>query len=134
MIDPTPLTLQDSIGRIRLYLPYDRTHRQCNRAASPLASHLLATALRDAMACLEHLHLQAASCTDIDFVRRRHDRFLLSLASYAVSVGRNPLRRKELETTETEERAMAAPARTGLMSTPSNGYSTPAATGIKMTL
>ena len=88
---------------------------------SPLTPHLLATTLGDTVTLLEHLHLQPASFTDIDFVRRWHDRCLLSTTSYTVSVGRNPRNRREFETTETEENAMAAPAKTGLMSSPNTG-------------
>ena len=89
--------------------------------ASRLEPHLLAATLGGAVTRLEHLHLQAASFTDIDFVHRWHDPCLLLTAFYSAMVGRNALSRREFETTETEESAMATPAKTGLMSKPNKG-------------
>ncbi len=44
------------------------------------------------------------------------------------------LSNKELATTDTEEKAMANPAYSGFRLIPKNGYSTPAAIGIPITL
>ena len=64
------------------------------------------------------------------------ERELFSLLTQAVYhlVALNRLSRRELLTTDTEEVAMATPAKIGFSRIPKKGYHTPAASGIRATL
>ena len=70
-IDPAPQTV--------LALPGAKVGRHATvhaHAASCLTSHLLSTTYGDAVPSLEHLHFQAASLANIDFVDPGHALYL----------------------------------------------------------